>query len=264
MGFKMNNITLLVLFFSLSIIQSMDNVILLYKSYHRGLYDYKTYELKYDDGEPEKCYSGYSYYINEPFENGWGFYFDINDFEILKNKNEFIILEIMASVYRPSQSIDPESVQVLCAGKGDRNGPKGPDYVFFAVPHGGIKFTGFFYGWYICSEKDGPWGKDDGAKYDYNGLPYLCKKDDCKNEYGYWLWVALTQVNSDNDKNDNDYYPYINADSNTGHHCFKGENYNWREVDPSDTLMIRLKIEIDSGPGIEISSIGIIKSIFNK
>ncbi|MGQ9707074.1 MAG: hypothetical protein ACUVWP_08795 [bacterium] len=49
------------------------------------------------------------------------------------------------------------------------------------------------------------------------------------------------------------------------HHCFRGENYNWLEWNGGkDTCMIHITVEIEPGPNIDSSSIGIIKSIFHK
>jgi len=249
-----------------SISNSIDKINLYNELNTENSFNTNTYEIYYDNNDdPDVAYTYQSIYINEPFENGFGFYFDLDDFDVFKNVNVFKIIEIKA-LLRTFYSVpsDEESLQVLCAGKGSRSGPKGPEDVFFAVPDGGIPvFTPPFSGWAIFTEKDGSWGTDDGAKYDYKGLPYSCKKEDCKNEYGYWLWVALTQVKSDGEWDD-DTPNWIECDMHVPHHCFIGENYNWRERHEKHTCMIHIKIEIEPGPGIENSSIGLIKSIFNK
>jgi len=258
------NFVLILPFLFINIVNSLDNMNLHNNSHPNSFYDTKTYEIYYDDNEWDMGFIYPSVYINEPFENGWGFYFDLDYFDVLKNVKIFKIIEIRAFIAAPAPNVktDEESRQVLCAGKGDRNGPKSHNDVFFAVPDDGIPVYEYpFEDWIIFTEKDGSWGTDDGAKYDYNGLPYLCKKEDCKNEYGYWLWVALTQVKSDGEWDD-DAPNWIDCDDSVGHHCFIGKNYNWREYHSDYTCMIRLKIEIESGPGIESSSIGTIKALY--
>ncbi|MGQ9706562.1 MAG: hypothetical protein ACUVWP_06105 [bacterium] len=226
----------------------------------------KTYELYYDDGERASSFSCWyeNFKDNEPFENGFGFYFDLDDFDFLKNVDEFEIIEIRAYIIG-SINPEPRIRQVLCAGVGGRTGPKGPDDVFFAVPDDGISTYEFpFEGWIAFTEKDGSWGTDDGAKYDYNGLPYRCIKEKCKNEHGYWLWVALTQVLSDGEYfNDYDQPNTLVQDDSVSHHYFRGENYNWYENELDSTGMIRLKVKVDFGHNIDNSSIGMVRSLFH-
>ncbi|MGQ9707235.1 MAG: hypothetical protein ACUVWP_09645 [bacterium] len=151
-----------------------------------------TKMLYYDDSQWNVCYGPRSYLINEPFENGFGFYFDLADFDFMKNIKIFKIIEISAHVMK--FHTDEETVEVLCGGIGLRGGPKGPLDVLFAVPDDGITVDDIpyekdFY-WVTCNENDGSWGIDDGAKYDYNGLPVIYDRDKYRNEYGVWLWVA--------------------------------------------------------------------------
>ncbi|MGQ9706735.1 MAG: hypothetical protein ACUVWP_07030 [bacterium] len=253
-------------FLFVSIDNSFNNTDI-YNNLHLSFpFNVKTYELKYDDGFCDIGFTDPRAYISEPFENGFGFYFDLDDFDVFNNINIFKIIEASVYISSPEPQIksDEESRQVLCGGIGDRRGPKGPYDVLFAIPDDGIIAYDYeFEGWITFTEKDGSWGKDDGAKYDYNGLPYICKKEQLKNEHGYWLWVALTQVKSDGYIYDYDLGNYIGCDRHVSHHCYRGEGYyEWYEYSFRSTCLIHLIIEIISGPFIENSSIGLIKSIF--
>jgi hypothetical protein len=253
---------------SIGFANSHDNMNFYNSSHTENLYDTKTFDLYYDDGEQDESFALPSHYMNEPFQNGVGFFFDLKDFTFLKNVKKFKITEISVYVWKFYLITDNETVEVLCGGVGSYFGPKGPQDVLFAVPHGGITYDDipyeqYFY-WVNCDENDGSWGTDDGVKYDYNGLPFTYDMDKYRDEHGNnYLWVAKTQVRSDNDITDNDYALIIGLDTSCQHHFFQGENYNWQEHYTKFTCMIRLKIEFDEpNPGIENTSLGSIKSIF--
>ncbi|MGQ9707236.1 MAG: hypothetical protein ACUVWP_09650 [bacterium] len=70
-------------------------------------------------------------------------------------------------------------------------------------------------------------------------------------------------MKSDGYLQDWDFALWIGCDDSCAHHCFSGENYQWNEYNPELTCMIRVKIEFETGPGINNTSLGIIKSIFH-
>ncbi|HEC80182.1 MAG TPA: hypothetical protein ENI43_02890 [Firmicutes bacterium] len=173
--------------------------------------------------------------------------------------NDFDIVEVKAyliSGYDPDH-YDSESLQVLCGGFGDIiNGPDGPDEVVFAVPDDGIPVEVGFQGWKAYTEEDGSWGIDDGAEYEYHGLPETWHR----GRHGDILWVALTQVKSDGIE-DGD-APFSIGLSPVPEHCYWGINYNWEEDQPHLTCMIRLKIEYVADT-VENSSLSVIKALYH-
>jgi len=220
----------------------------------------KTDSLKYDNDSPNMYVSMASYFNNEPFENGFGFWFNIKDFSFLNNVDRFNIVEISALLGAGGDDpnhYDKESRQVLCGGTGSTyDGPKSYKDVYFAVPHGGIPVEFGFTGWKSYTSKDGSWGKDDGAKYDYNGLPF----NFIKSKHGVVLWVALTQVKSNGDPNDGDAPYHIGVCKIPGH-CYYGINYNWQIFQSDLTCMIRCKVVYPEA-GIDNSSIGVIRALY--
>jgi hypothetical protein len=219
----------------------------------------KTDYLKYDNDSANMYISMASYFNNEPFENGFGFWFNINDFSFLSNVDSFNIVEISALLEAEGDPnhYDKESRQGLCGGTGTTyDGPKSYEDVYFAVPHGGIPVEPGFKGWKAYTSKDGSWGKDDGAKYDYNGLPF----NFIKSKNGVVLWVALTQVKSDGYLEDYDVPYHIGLCQIPGH-CYIGTNYYWQNYQQHLTCMIRCKVEYP-GADIDSSSIGIIRALY--
>ncbi|MGQ9707073.1 MAG: hypothetical protein ACUVWP_08790, partial [bacterium] len=93
------------------VIYPLSNLSIYNDLYYERINDSKTYEIYYDNNDDwNVAYTFQSVYINEPFENGFGFYFDLDDFDVFKNIDEFKIIEIKAFlILLYSQKTDEES-----------------------------------------------------------------------------------------------------------------------------------------------------------